>query len=734
MLRAATSPPLRQPSAGAESVVDSVELYSPEWYRASKLRLHLRPGLQVSRQTVRGTVWQVLTDPYTGRQHRFNEAAWRLIAALDGEHTLDEVWHTLLAHHGDDAVTQSEALRVLSHAFSAQLLLGQLNADARALVKNQRKGLRQRRRAAINPLAFRMPLWNPDAHLERWAPKVAWLFTPTARALGWVVALIGLLGLLWQGPALAREAMASEGSLRLLLAMWLAWPVMKALHEMAHAFTIKLMGGEVHEIGITLMLLTPLPYVDATASAAFSDKGDRAAVAAAGIWVEALLTALALGLWLVLQPGLPRDICLAVVLVGGVSTLLVNGNPLMRYDGYHVMADLLELPNLAPRSLRWWSQFLQRRLLGERRAQMQDLSRGEQPWLVAYAPLSWLWRVALMLTLALGLSHFSQVLSMLLLGMAAWMGLLGPAWKTLRWVWKAPEAAGNRVRGGVAVALAAGAGLAAMFMVPMVDRTHAPGIVWLPDEAFVRLHTDARVEQFLVKDGQTVKAGDPVAVLRNEDLMAELAKAEQALGAAQVERLLRFENDAPRLAVAEDQLVRQRAEVERLRQQVQSLVARAAVDGTVVLSQPHRLEGRWLSQGELLAQVLPPGGARVRALVRNEDVARVQGTVDAIQVTLADRADDTLPATLERSVPRASRELPSAALGRPAGGPVLVDSADTSGRTAQEPRFAVDLRLPAQSSARVGTRAMVSFEHGHTVAAAVLLRVVRAQFLRHFAQ
>lgn len=712
--------------------IDATELYSHEWYRVANLKLRLRPGMSVSRQVVRGLVWHVLTDPYTGRQHRFNESAWRLLAAMDGERTLDQIWRDQLARHGDDAATQPEALRVVTHAYAGQLLIGQVQGDARALVKAQRRGQRQRTRAAANPLAFRLPLWNPDAALSAWAPRLGWLLGRTALRIGWALAALGLVLLLWHGDAIAREAATHTGSMRLLLAMWLVWPLMKGLHELGHALLIKHLGGEVNEIGVTLMMLTPLPYVDATASSAFADKRDRAAVAAAGILVEAVLATLALLGWLALEPGLLREICLATVLVGGISTLLVNGNPLMRYDGYHVAVDLLELPNLAPRSVRWWNLLLQRRLLGERRARMEDLSQGEEKWLALYAPLSWLWRVVLMASLALGLSRYSQLLALVLLAMAAWAALLGPLWKALRWTSRAPEAAGHRVRAGAVLGAAGVLGLAMLFGVPVADRTHAPGVVWLPDEAFVRLQVDARLERFLVEDGALVQAGTPIAQARNEDLMSDLGRAREALRSAQVERLTRFDNDAARTAVAEDQLQRLQAEVDRLQGQADQLTLRSAVAGRVVLTPPPRVLGRWLPQGETLAQVLPPGAARVRALVRNEAIGRVRAEPGEVAVTLAQRADESLPAVVERLVPRATRELPSAALGEPAGGPVRVDPADPQGRTAAEPRFVVDLRLPEGIEARVGTRAMVSFEHGHTVAADLLVRTARELLLRHF--
>jgi putative peptide zinc metalloprotease protein len=248
------------------------------------------------------------------------------------------------------------------------------------------------------------------------------------------------------------------------------------------------------------------------------------------------------------------------------------------------------------------------------------------------------------------------------------------------------------------------------------------------------LHSDARVVRFLVEDGAPVQPGTPIAELANEELVAALAGAQQQWRSAQIEHLLRFESDAGRTAVAEDQLRRLRAERDDLQQRVDQLTLRAAVAGRVVITEPHKVVGRWLNQGDQLAQVLPPGGARVRALVSNDDVARVREQSGPITVQLAYQADERLDARMERAVPQATRSLPSAALGDRAGGPLATDAADSTGRTAVQARFAFDLQLPEGADARVGARAMVRFDHGHAVAAEVLLRKAREALLRHLPQ
>lgn len=707
-------------------------LHSPDWYRMGPLKLRLRSGVAVSRQPLRGEVWHVLTDPISGRHHRFNDSAYRFIAACDGQRTLDEVWTECLAADGDAAPTQGEAIAIVAQAHAAHLLIGNVAPDAAALVRSQRRRRRQRRRQQANPLAFRVRLWNPDAWLERLLPRLRWLFDGRVRAALWLLVLAGLLIAGLNAGALEREIDHHLSTPRLLLAMWLAYPLLKALHELAHALTVKAGGGEVVEVGIVLMLLTPVPYVDASAATAFADRRQRVAVAAAGILVEAVLATAALAAWTVLEPGLLRELCLSVVIVGGLSTLLVNGNPLMRFDGYHVLCERWDLPGLAVRSARWWTLALRRHGLRMPQARFEGLLRGELPWLVAYAPLAWIWRLVLLLTLAVALAKSSAVLGLALVAAAAWLSFLRPAWQGLRWVWQSPEAAGRRVR--LAAALGAGAfGVAVLAaVVPLPQRSHAPAVVWLPDEAMPRLHSDARVEELLVEDGRRVTAGTPLARLSNEELVADLARVRAQLAAAEVERQRHFELEAGRSAVAEDYIRRLVAEAGHLQDQVDHLVLRAGVDGVVVTADAERQIGRWLAQGQTLVQVLPGGAPLVRALVRNEDIGLVRDQPGTIEVVLAHAGGDALPAVIGRTVPLATLQLPSAALGDGAGGPIATDRSDASGRTATEARFVIDLGLPEGAPAHVGARALVTFTHGQVSALGWLARAGRQAFLRHF--
>ncbi len=707
-------------------------LLSPDWYRVAHLRPRLRGGVRVSRQQVRGETWYVLSDPVSGRHHRFNSLAYALVGSCNGESTLDDVWAARVAVEGDAAPSQAEAIRIFAQAFAANLFVGDVAPDVAAIVKTHQREQSRRQRKTLNPLSFRVPLWDPDRFLSENAHRIAWLFSARARIAIALVTTLGALLLVLNAGAVADFAQRELGTGRMLLAMWLAYPVMKALHELAHAFAVKVHGGDVHEIGVTLLLLTPLPYVDASASIGFADKRQRIEVAAAGIAVEALLASLALALWLLLEAGLLQDLAFAVVFVGALSTLAVNGNPLLRFDGYHVLCDAAELPNLAARSTQYWHYLLKRYLLNLHQARFGGRARGERPWLIAYAPLAWAYRIVLLLLFAVLAAQWNAALGLAVLALLAWTGLLTPGWATLRWVIGSGELRGARGRAVLALTLVSIVFGALVFGVPLPQRTHAPGVVWLPDDALVRLATDGFVERFDVRDGDVVQAGAPIAQLRNEPMHVELARVDALLERARIERVLRFELDALRAAAAEDDLQRLGAERELLRQRLAGLTVRAGVAGRVVIDPRRVVPGQYVAQGDLIAQVLPDAPPLVRVLVRNVDIALVRerpGTI-AVQLSHADGA--ALSAVLDSAVPQASAHLPTAALGDAAGGSIALDPSDVSGKTAREPHFQLDLKLDTGVRAHVGARAWVTFAHGEASAAELIGRFMRQSFLRHF--
>jgi putative peptide zinc metalloprotease protein len=678
-------------------------LVSSSWHRVAGLRASLVPGLRVVRQQVRGQVWHVLVEPGSGRQIRLNPAAYALVGRFDGEATLDDLWQRQLAQQRADAPTQDEVLQLVAQLFRGGMLRFDAAPHLSLLFARRDEEGRQRRRGMMNPLAVRLPLFDPTRLLGALAPVGQAIFRPVSFVL-WLAAL--LLALLAAGahfPELQAESRRLFATPSNYLIAWLCYPVVKLLHELGHGLALRRYGGEVHEMGVSLIFLTPAPYVEASAASAFASARQRLVVSAAGIVVELGLAALALGAWIALSPGLLRDTMLVLALICSVSTVVFNANPLVRFDGYHALCDALQLPNLALRSQAWWSRRWRRWMGASDAAGAPLLGAGEAKWLAAYAPAALVYRVLLLAGLVFWIGSQSW-----LLGWAAAVALA--AWGARQaWRWAAAEGADSVARRrSLRVAFGAIAALAVLlFVVPAPNTVVARGIVWPPDNAQLRAGASGFVESLELPQGAVTEAGQLLVVLQDPVLVAsrERTEAERSgLLAQQYQALLQQPTRAAELA---EDLLRNDAELARADEQLAQLEVRARLPGQVVWARPQDLPGSFVKRGAMLGHVLTDGPAHVRVALLEDDYLRTRGRVRSLEVRFADTPAVGWAGRLADAAPGATLDLPAAALGDRFGGPVPVDPSDPQGLHARVPVFLLDAELPGLQATAIGGRAWV---------------------------
>ncbi len=696
-------------------------LLSSQWFRVATLKPHLRPQVSVARQQARGQLWYVLHNEASGRFHRVNERAYEVVGRLDGELTVDGLWRELIKQQGDDAPSQDDVLRVLGQLAEADLLQAEHMPDLRRQVERSQAREQAQARGRVHPLSFRVKLFDPSPWLPRLGGLSRLVFNRVSLWLWLALIATGAWVAAQQGPELMAHARSSLSQPRVLLMMWLIYPLLKALHEFGHALALRRWGCATHEVGLTFLLLMPLPHVDATSSLRLPDRWARATIAAAGIMVELGAAAVAVLVWSAVQPGLLRDAALVVLTLGGVSTLVFNGNQLMRYDGYHVLCDALGLPNLAGRSQARWRQRLTHwtaRLLGSPVLDADDESlrqdRIERLALWLHAPAAWVWRLTVGTVIVAWLAGLSTWLAVAGAVWVAWGLLAAPiaAWVTD--VSSAPELAPVRVRARALMLVGVAALLLATLAWPWPATLHADGMVWLPQEAQVRSGSPARLSEALARDGDLVKPGQPLMKLVADELLAEQAVLQARIAASEAQRSAAWATDPVGVSQAEEAVARDRAALAEVERRLAGLTVRAGVAGRLVWPHAADMAGRDVAEGEVLAQVLPPGGARVLVVVTEADVGlwrealrlRHEGD-DDLHVMLADARGTVLPARLVRQVPAALDRLPAPALGSAAGGPIEVDPADPDGTRPLHPVFTFELAVPQALAERVGSRAQV---------------------------
>ena len=712
----------------------SEALFSPSWYRVATLAPRLRSHAQLHRHQYRGQTWYVLQDRSNERFHRFSPSAYAFIGLMDGTRTVQDIWELASTKLGDDAPTQPEVVQLLSQLHAADVLQCDIPPDiAELLHRHERTQQKKWQRRVMSIFSWQFPLIDPERFLEIFVPLIRPFFGWGGAVLWLVIVIPALLIGVAHWSDLSENIIDRMTAPQNLVLLWFLFPIIKALHEFGHAFAVKVFGGEVHEMGIMLLVFSPVPYVDASASSAFPSKWQRAVVGAAGMIVELVIASVAMFVWVSVEPGAVRTLAYNAIMVAGISTVVFNGNPLLRFDGYYILADLIEIPNLRQRANTYLGYLCERYLFGREDAQVPHATSGERAWFVGYSVSSFVYRIFVVFAILMFLTDQFFVLGMFFAIMTGFTWFLMPLGKGLSYLFTSPRI--RRVRGR-ALAVSTGALaiiLVALCLTPVPFRTRAEGVVWIPDEAIVRAGADGFVQTVVGIPGSRVSRGDVLVVCYDSVLTTQLTVLEAQLREIEARIREQIPENIVKAKILEEEKHYIEEKLARTKEQVQDLVITAKVDGTLVLPRAEDLPGRFLHRGDVLAHVVDLNTLTVRTIVDQTDIDLIRHSTKTVQVRLAERLASPIDADVKRLVPAASDELPSPALGSEGGGQVPMDPKDPKGQKAIRKVFQIDLQLPlALGIVNVGGRVYVRFDHGREPLMTQWYRQGRQLFLSRF--
>ncbi len=710
-------------------------LFSPSWYRVADLKPRLRRHAELHRHDYRGKVWYVLQDHAGGRSHRFSPAAYRFIGLMDGQRTVDELWDTLNEQDGDAAPTQDEVIRLLGQLHAADVLICDVTPDSRELLRRHRRFERLKWKQRIwTPLAVRFPLWDPDRFLTRTLPYVRFVFT---RYGAWIWLLtVGTATVLaaanWSELTenIVDRALAPQN----LVLLWLVYPFVKAIHELCHGYATKVSGGEVHEIGIMLLVLVPVPYVDASSAWGFRDKHRRMLVGGIGIMAELFMGAIALFVWLSVEPGAVHTVAYNVMLISGVSTLLFNGNPLLRFDGYYVLVDTLEIPNLGNRSNKHLGYLVQKYLFGSKDAESPADTPGERRWFVFYGIAAFLYRIFILTVIVMYIGSRFFAIGVLLATWAIITQVIIPVGKSMKFLFSSPKIRKNRGRALSASAAVVVGLLIFLFAIPLPLWTRTQGVVWPPEQSQLRAGADGFIDEVLVPDGQRVEPGDALIASTDPFIEARVELLESHQRELELQLRLAQTIDQVQVAILREELAAVAGDLERAREQAESLTMRSSRAGVFIVPKRQDLPGRFVRKGQIVAYVVDPSDhLTVRAAVSQDNIGLLRERIRRVHVLQTEWGGREFEAELKRAVPGGTEQLPTAALGTAGGGAFPVDPRDPEGRATLERVFEFELVLPEEAPADfLGNRVHVRFDHGYEPIGFQLYRSLRQLLLRQF--
>jgi putative peptide zinc metalloprotease protein len=626
-------------------------------------RPRLRPDLVLVEQTYRGEQSYIVKDPTTHKYFRFRPPEVAVMRSLNGERTIPEAAASLLE---EGLKVSAVALSRFVEKLKAMGLCERTLRESSVLLMER---LRAQRRTRLNTgpfkgniLRLRLSLGDPDQLLNRTMPYLRFCFTPAFVLVSIALFIVQIFILAAKWPEFVRaitDIYLLRASVWDYALFWMVGNVIIAVHELGHAYACKRYGGEVHEIGVMMLYFEMAFFCNVNDAWTFSDRKARLWVTAAGSWIQMVLGSLCAIVWWVAEPGtFASDVALAGFLVGGITAVLINLNPLIPLDGYYALSDWLETPNLRKRSYDHLNWTIRTRWLGLD-LPMPPADEREQRIFLLYAGLAAAYTASIFLvlvTVAYGeLSRVFGAMGVALLVVLVWFSTrkaqrtlraaVADAWREIR---ARPGLLAGLRRAGYGLAAAAAVIVLGGFVPwpitvtgPFVVASGTSGVLVAPDSGVVF--------DVLVREGSSVRAGAPLVVIRNLELERSVSATARAVDSLRVReaqaRARGREGEVTRIAA---EARAQSARLRGLRDRVRSLTLRAAEDGIVESARPDTLVGRSVSVGDTLLRLarsdrvearvalgkagaaLAREGQRVRLVAHADPAFRAEGVVSGV--------------------------------------------------------------------------------------------------------
>ena len=684
----------------------SLALPEPQQVRIPELRQELR--IEPGAPQVNGAPSWTLFDPVRHLFFQLGRVEFRIFSRW-ARGSFDGLAQDLAAEGLAVEEVDAEVARVVDFSITNQLTvtpLGDTVGSFLAMRKAQKKAWW--RWMLDNYLFFRIPLVRPARFLESTIARV----TPLWSALSlWLFVAAALTGLLlvsrqWDSFLATFQYFFNWQG---LVAYALGLSAVKVIHELGHAYTATRFGCRVPSMGVSFLVMFPVLYTDTTGAWRLRSRRQRLAIDCAGVIAELMVATLATLAWVALPDGAARSMAFVLASSSWIMSLAVNLNPFMRFDGYYVLSDLLGVANLQPRAFalgRWQMREL---LFGLGEPAPEDVPARLRYTMIAYAWMTWVYRLALFVGIALVVYHlFFKLLGIVLFLVEIGVFVMRPAWFELKEWWARREAILSTRRGRRWPWIVAA--LAVLACLPLDRHISAPAVLAPIDASAVVPGDPGQVERLLVQNGDRVKAGTVIAELTAPQV--ETYRAERSVRIAQLEgQLARTAADAKDLAarqVLESELATERAAAQGADRLRQRLVLRAPHDGIVTDVMPDMHPGRWLSGAEAVARIVAPGRYDIQAYVLEDDQYRLKDGARGRFVP-DDAAMKSRAAKVVERAAAAAQFLDHPELASTNGGPIAVDQDAGKKLRPRKAYYRVRMVVPIEAGR---DRAMLQPIHG----------------------
>ena len=674
-------------------------------FEFSQARLRLKDSLRFTMRQSGDAVEYLVEDEVTGRFFRVGLPQYTFLTMLDGRRTVGTglmKTATLLREH---AIDETEAANLCKWAIESGLVESETGNSTARRIEQHELQQKQKMMSYLNPMMMRIPLFNPDPIVTTLSRFIGFVVSPIGAVIWLTVCLYGFFQLANNWDAFYTNRVNSFGAADFA---WIAltWVVLKLIHEIAHSIVCKQFGGRVQSCGMLFLLMIPMPYVDVTSSWRFDNKWKRILTSAAGMMSEVFLAAIACWVWATSSPGPLQYHAGNVIISATLHTLLFNINPLMRFDGYYMLADWLEIPNLSTHGRSWLKGVFKRAYFGNKAQPLKETGfRGLA--VRAYGVMAMMWFFTIAIGLSLAASSFMEGFGLLVaaIGLVLWVGV--PLYSLCKYT-----AVGTKTEkpnrpwfaGAMTLTLLLVAGF--LYCCPSPSVVSAPVVIDYEPLSVVRANSTGFAKSIHVVDGQSVNQGDLLVTLENPDIEHELKSLMIDIKISQLRSNTLFsQGEISQVQLEQkslDSMLKRKSELET---RIAELKIYAPQSGNVLARDLESLTGRHFTPGTEILSIAEPGALHAIALTRQTDIEWVAENPEAdIELVVWGRHEnDLLVGKIKHINPRARDDLPHEAFAASVGGPLAVvsrgqveeleDQKDEGEMMLTHPRVPVEIEL-----------------------------------------
>lgn len=704
--------------------------------KMASICVSVRRDLYISRKLFRGKVSYVVQDPVTFQHYRMSPQEYSVLMGIRNDQPLGQVLGSLQAdgHLRDQDGENFYRFVIALHQMNfLKLPLADDGALYERYVAKKKARFKQK---LFGILFLQIPVINPDALLERTIRYVKPLFTKWA-FLVWAGVMLAAGTTLFRHASALAEPVSGLLSPANLGWLWVALFGLKVVHEFGHAYACKLFGGHVPEMGLFFIVFTPAAYVDATASWNFDSKWQRILVSLAGMYVESFVAAIALFVWVSTPPGFVHAMAYNTFFLAGLMTVLFNANPLMRYDGYYVMSDLVEIPNLRQRATDYVGHWVKAWSLGIP-GPTDEASRSEKIVLAVYGVGASLYRIVVVFGITFMIAYKFFVIGIVLAIFSATMMIGKKLLNILNYLWFAEETAPMRPR-AIAVSAIVFAGVPlGLSALPVRTGSSVAAVVQPERTTVLRAPEGGILMDLAVVAGDRVVASQTLGQLVSPALRSELDHLSATKRVAELRHAaLEFPEPAKAQAVAEQIRMLDRR-LRHQRQRMEEMILAADQSGEILAPVDRRMRGAFVQKGTPLFTIAS-GAREIRLYLTEEELEYTNPQIgEEVEFRSSVSLDVCLTGIVKTVQPAGTKIVDLPQLTHLGGGEVAIKPSGPQGMgplQTTQPYFEVTVALTSREAEQLpyGSRGFVKFGTDYAPLGIAFYRTA-IRFFRSFAQ